>query len=68
MPDLYLQLQGRRAPFRPAAAWELLSFAEFEDRPAPADVIGMVRRALAEPDRPSALAADRRPGATRSPS
>jgi nickel-dependent lactate racemase len=49
MRELYLQLHGRRASFDLPRGWQLLSFAVFEDRPAPADVIGMVRRALRKP-------------------
>ena len=49
MRKLYLRHQGRRVYFDLPQPWKLLSFAAFEDRPEPTDVIGMVRQALKEP-------------------
>jgi lactate racemase len=46
---LYLRYQGQRVGFELPERWKLLSFAAFEDRPQPADVIGMVREALKNP-------------------
>jgi lactate racemase len=47
--QLYLQQQDRRVHFALPRPWKLLSFAAFADRPAPIDVVGMVRQALRDP-------------------
>jgi nickel-dependent lactate racemase len=49
MSELFLRYRGQRVRFDLPQPWELLTFAAFEDRPEPTDVIGMVRRALREP-------------------
>ena len=49
MTELFLRLHDRRVHFHIPPQWRLLSFAEFTDRPEPADVVGMVRRALKKP-------------------
>ncbi|MBN1631044.1 MAG: hypothetical protein JW990_14880, partial [Thermoleophilia bacterium] len=49
MSELYLRCQGQRVHFELPPPWTLLSFAAFEDRPEPADVIGVVREALEQP-------------------
>ena len=49
MTDLFLRHQGTQQFFELPPQWELLTFATFEDRPAPDDVISMVRRALKSP-------------------
>ena len=49
MTDLFLRHQGTQQFFELPPQWELLTFATFEDRPVPDDVIGMVHNALQDP-------------------
>lgn len=45
----YVRYQGQRVYFDLPPSWQLLTLAAFEDRPAPPDVVGLVREALKQP-------------------
>jgi nickel-dependent lactate racemase len=49
MPELFLRHRGSRQSFDLPPRWRLSTFAAFEDRRAPDDVIGTVRTALQQP-------------------
>lgn len=49
MTDLFIRYQGTRQSLELPPSWQLLRFASFEDRPQPADPVGMTRKALKRP-------------------
>jgi len=49
MTELFLRHRGGRQPFDLPPQWRLLTFAAFEDRQAPDDIVDLVRNALQHP-------------------
>jgi nickel-dependent lactate racemase len=49
MTDLFLRYQNTRQFFELPPQWQLLTLAAFQDRPEPADPVGLAREALKSP-------------------